>query len=184
MTSNEVQKQQYFEFLCGIIGDIRRGVVSEYTLLLEHLHKKEFYSLVPNDDNRGEDGKKLRMIFEEEANQGLSFFLEEPCTVLEMLIGLSFRIENNLKDGPHDMSTGECFWMLINNLGLSWANNNAYCQDYESEAIDEQIDIFLSRNYGKNGDGGLFPLKKPLKDQRKVEIWYQMAEYLLENFDF
>ena len=40
----------------------------------------------------------------------------------------------------------------------------------------------LAREYSDNGHGGLFPLKNPKKDQRKVEIWYQMTEYINENY--
>ena len=33
-----------------------------------------------------------------------------------------------------------------------------------------------------NGTGGLFPLKRPRVNQRRVEVWYQMSEYLMENY--
>jgi hypothetical protein len=34
-----------------------------------------------------------------------------------------------------------------------------------------------------NGTGGLFPLKMPKVNQRRVEIWYQMSAFIEENFD-
>ena len=45
----------YFDFLCHLVG--RKY---EYSRLLAQLHGVEFYSLVPNDDNRGADGEQLR----------------------------------------------------------------------------------------------------------------------------
>ena len=40
----------------------------------------------------------------------------------------------------------------------------------------------VERRYKRSGEGGLFPLKNAAKDQRKVEIWYQLSSYLLENY--
>ena len=36
----------------------------------------------------------------------------------------------------------------------------------------------------QDGFGGLFPLKHAKKDQRKVEIWYQLQNWLMENYEF
>lgn len=171
---------RYFKFLCNIVkGEI------VFDLLLRHLHRIEYYSFVPNDDNRGEDGKRLRDIFLNEENSDLREMEDlGPCTVLEMLIGLSYRIENELEDGPAAMKAPSCFWMLINNLELEWVNNNAYVQEGGAYAIDEKISVLLDRKYSRNGHGGLFPLNHTRNDQRNIEIWYQMQEYLLENYDF
>lgn len=174
-------KTQYLDFLLNII----QGDRDYCTLLLKHLHRIEFYSIVPNDDNRGEDGKKLRTIFERETgHKALSLCLNGPCSILEMLIGLAFRISNELEGGKNERSVEDCFWMMVDNLNLTWVDNFAYFQDGGNDAIGENIEKFLDRKYDRNGNGGLFPLKKSKKDQRTVEIWYQMAEYLLENFDF
>ena len=45
----------YFDFLWNLVGRKK-----EYGRLLLYLHETEFYSLVPNDDNRGVDGEQLR----------------------------------------------------------------------------------------------------------------------------
>jgi len=174
MTTN-----RYFQFLSNIVG--RNG----YDLLLRHLHRIEFYSLVPNDDNRGEDGKKLRDIFFEEVGYMASSSLPEgPCTVLEMLIGLSYRVENELAGNPRGILAREAFWIFIDNLDLAWCDDVGYLNRLAAEIIDDVIGVLLDRKYMRNGTGGIFPLLKTRKDQRKVEIWYQMSEYLLENYDF
>lgn len=167
----------YFDFLCSMLDGKRVC----HDLLLRHLHSIEFYSFVPNDDNRGEDGKKLRDMFKAEmGGAGLT----KPCTVLEMLIGLSFRMEGELEGSPEALRMDECFWTLIENLDLWWCNDGAYYPDDGSLAVDECTDRLLKRTYKRDGKGGLFPLDRTRNDQRKVEIWYQMAEYLLEKFEF
>lgn len=169
----------YFHFL----EDIAMGDDRDYTLLLEDMHSIDFYSLVPNDDNREEDGKQLRKRFlKSGANKPLSLCSDDPCSVLEMLIGLAFRIENDLCDSPSEKSVKECFWILISNLGLTWCDNYSYHEEGGKEDILHKIQILLDRKYHRTGKGGLFPLKHSTKDQRQVEIWYQMAEYLLENY--
>jgi hypothetical protein len=37
------------------------------------------------------------------------------------------------------------------------------------------------RTYDRRGHGGLFPLQRSNRDQRRVEIWYQLSEYLLQD---
>ena len=169
---------KYFDFLSNIVIDN-----DNYDLLLMHLHKIEYYSLIPNDDNRGEDGKRLREIFlDNEGPQGPFCLPEGSCTVLEMLIGLSFRMENELKCGPCGTSASECFWLFMQNLNLNWAHNNDYFQNDGDNSVAKIVWAVLERKYERNGEGGIFPLKQTRKNQRKVEVWYQMQEYLLENY--
>lgn len=197
---------RYFQFLSRLVGGIN------HELLLKELHRIEFYSLVPNDDNRGEDGKNLRDIFYDEVigpnsktfrrgHTGSSLLssddlyghnipkdrysvMKTPCTILEMLIGVAFRMVGELQGRKDAMSVEECFWLLIDNLGLHQIDNEAYFEDGAVDYIRMVIGDFLDRKYKHNGDGGLFPLRHPSRDQRDVEIWYQMCEYLLENYEF
>lgn len=177
---------KYFSFLYEIIS---RDFEKSHSLLMQHLHGIPFYSIIPNDENRGEDGKKLRDIFNKERpNIGLSLCSDDPCTMLEMLIGLSFRMENELKGGAYEMPVKECFWTLINNLDLFWCNDDEFKKWPTPKLVSDRIKILLERWYERDGHGGLFPLKYKImpvgKDQRQVEIWYQMSEWLLENFEF
>ena len=86
---------RYLDFLCDVVGR-----AYEYDKLLAHLHGIEFYSLVPNDDNRGVDGEQMRTIFLDEVGpQGSTSLPNGPCTVLEMLIGVAQRLEFELEGG-------------------------------------------------------------------------------------
>lgn len=171
-------KKKYYDFLCDIIGKSNK-----YSILLSILHEMPFYSLIPNDDNRGEDGKQLRENF---INQGglqslsVSQIFTDDCSVLEMLIGLSFRLEFETMSSRWEKLPREWFWILIDNLGLS-----DYTDEMARNCTDEIYDkvrIFLDRRYKGNGEGGLFPLKRANKDQRRIEIWYQMNGYIIENY--
>ena len=177
-------KRGYFDFLCSIVDRDRMKKKEE---LLSVLHSIDFYALIPNDDNRGEDGKQLRDRFvDEEGLQTLSLgqwtrldIPTGPCTVLEMLIGLSYRLEFETEQSQWEKTTDEWFWILIDNLGLLgiYSRENLSAGDVHSI-----VKIFLDRRYGSDGSGGLFPLKDPQKDQRRVEIWYQMSAYVIENY--
>lgn len=173
-------KNRYFEFLCNIVDPEQTG---KYDGLLSELHGIEFYSLIPNDDNRGEDGKQLRQRFiDEEGQHALSQCQIGECTVLEMLIGLSFRLEFETMSSRWEKTPEEWFWILLDNLGLGWCDNERFNQLRNTDEIRQKVGVFLDRHYKSDGTGGLFPLKNPRKDQRRVEIWYQMSAYVIENY--
>ena len=167
---------RYFDYLCRIVGKRKK-----YENLLRTLYDMVFYSLIPYDDNREEDGLRLRENFiYEQGQHALSFFdfNNNNCTVLEMLIGLSQRLNFETALSKWEKSPSEWFWILLNNLGL-----DIYTDDnFNEQIVREKIKIFLDRQYGENGEGGLFPLKYPRRDQRTVELWYQMSDYILENY--
>ena len=172
-------ENRYFDFLCAIVGRFQ-----EYSILLDELHKIEFYSLIPNDDNRGADGLHLRSVFIDEVGltrpSSLPIF---PCTVLEMLVGLAYRLEFETAQSKWEKTVSEWFWILIDNLGLTKCNNDEYrTNSMVDSEVPEVIEKMLSRKYEANGNGGLFPLKNPKKDQRRIEIWYQMTSYIIENY--
>ena len=141
------------------------------------MHKTEFLWSVPNDDNRVEDGKALRVEFveEEEGGQYDRNWMELECSVLEMLIALSRRLAFEAGD-----SDFEWFWRLVENLDLIWVTDNEY-DNGPADIVDETLHRLIFRKYDSDGRGGLFPLSKPTENQRNVEIFYQMAAYLLER---
>ena len=93
--------------------------------------------------------------------------------MLEMLIGLSRRLSFETDREPR-----EWFWHLLQVLHLDQYDDSRRIPEEEVDAILERV---IWRTYGHNGDGGLFPLQNPSQDQRNVEIWYQLNEYLLEQ---
>jgi hypothetical protein len=170
---------EYFQFLFNIVGNYHR-----YELLLRQLFATEFYPLIPNDDNRCVDGLQTRDLFYMEKGQhALSLLAEAPCNVFEMLIGVAMRLEFELAQSKFEKPFSEWFWVLIDNLGLTWATN-IEIQSYKagSDRVKQIVSRLLDRQYESDGEGGLFPLKYSENDQRTVEIWYQMSEWVLENY--
>lgn len=168
--------EAYLEWLYGQVGPISEKHPSRtFWNLFRKLYIKEFIWLIPNDDNRVEDGRGLRRAFIEEldlVNVDRNW-MELGCSFLEMLISLSERV--SFEDGA---STPDWFWHFLNVLDLDiYADNIAI----PYETVDDTMDTVIWRTYRSDGHGGLFPLKHAKEDQREVEIWYQMSAYLLER---
>lgn len=175
---------KYFEWLCAKIGikDVKK---SDYKTLLIALYLKKFYFMNPMDDNRAEDGKELRLLYleEEKLPKGTSV-PDEQCRLLELFVGFAMRIERDiLHDDKKGDRTSKWFWEMMKNLGLEYYRDSYILGEGHHEAeIDHILDVFLDRKYQKNGKGGLFPLRHTKKNQREVELWYQMVEYCNENW--
>jgi hypothetical protein len=166
----------YFTWLYSKVGSVEDANPSRtYWALTKKLFTKEFVWFVPNDDNRAEDGRDLRREFLEE--EGIASIDEDwlrlGCSMFELLIGLSRRLEFEAGGTPKDW-----FWTLIRNLGMELCND---ASPLNIGAIDEAIDVVIWRTYRSDGHGGLFPLRQAREDQRKVELWYQLCAYLLEK---
>jgi hypothetical protein len=145
-----------------------------YWGVLTLMHKTEFIWIVPNDDNRVEDGIELRLefLYTRKIVDADPLWMGQGCSFLEMMIALSKRL-SFIDDG----SEKGWFWHLMENLGLDKRNDASKMPLGEVSVI---LDRVIWRTYNRNGEGGLFPLNRPSKDQRRVELWYQMAEYLDE----
>lgn len=168
--------EAYFDWLCDIVARPKNERY-KYTELIGQLYTKEFVWTISNDDNRAADGKELREIYllEIGATKVDLLWYELECSVLEMLIALARRVSFET-----EVSATDWFWKFIQNLGLHHFSDNVYRQEI-AEDVDEVLDRLLLRHYGRDGTGGLFPLRHHHPDQRRVEIWYQMAAYLMES---
>ena len=182
--SNPIHPDPYTAFLYGMIDNAK-----EYDVLLGVLHGIPFYSLVPNDGNRGEDGRQLRQTFIDnmgDRNLLLNYHLIDSnlgdCTVLEMLLALSDRLVFETIDSEWEKTRSEWFFILLENLSIEIYDNSYVRPDQIRMRIEGKVNTFLDRKYDSHGVGGLFPLKNPRQDQRKVEIWYQMSAYIMENY--
>jgi hypothetical protein len=147
--------------------------------LLEILYNKEFLWIIANDDNRAADGKELRQEFldEEEIDDVDAEWMDLPCSMLELILGLAKRL-SFMNDGePHVW-----FWELIENLRLEDYNDTALIPEGDiEEEIHDILDDVIWRTYKPSGLGGLFPLRYTEQDQRIVELWYQLSAYLAER---
>lgn len=174
------EDEDYFMWLCELVDADNPD--NGYFGLMRFLYNTNFDErsamLVPNDGNRILDGIDLRREFGNESFYSDYECLDGPCSLLEMLIALSFKIEESF--GLFD-NIG-WFWEMLGNLELNTMDDDAFYAPGGIEYVDRKVRKLLDRRYSKDGSGGLFPLKHPEEDQRNIEIWYQMSYYLVENY--
>lgn len=167
---------EYFEWMCELICSNRYAEAVSYRKLLAYLHSIEFTYSIPRDKNRVEDGLDLRYRFAYEINiKHAEDYIHGPCSVLEMMVALAIRCEENIMDDPsYGNRTGQWFWGMIVNLGLGFMTDSRFDEQF----VDDVIFRFLNREYEPDGKGGLFTVRNCKYDLRTVEIWYQMCWYL------
>lgn len=172
---------QYLDWMYDKVCNDRYSKKNTYRLLFEYLYEKVFYYIIPMDGNRAEDGVDLRYEFGREFNYPeamIATYLDNrPCSVLEMMIALAIRCENNImEDDDYGNRVGQWFWEMIVSLGLGHMNDD----NFDFVFVDNTIDRFLERKYERNGEGSLFKVEDQAKDMRTIEIWYQMHAHLSE----
>lgn len=157
----------YFDWLCNqIYGD------EEHHKLLELLFEVPYEWTLPMDENRAKDGIWLRKEYCSDIGmEAFSLNFLGNCRMLEMLIALAIRIENDTMYDP-DMGdrTSLWFWFMIGNLGLYDMDDESFNRDFVTQKLEK-----LQQN--------LFPLKKNSRGEN-LEISHRKDLWLMENFDF
>jgi hypothetical protein len=170
--------ETYLKWLYSQVAAPRvRTPERKYWRLLRQLYVTEFVWIVANDDNRVEDGRELRIDFltENPSIEANEDWMGLGCSFLEMLIGLSRRISFEADGTPK-----QWFWKLLENIDLQGCSD---ASDITTEEIYEKVHRVIWRTYESNGTGGLFPHKHNKDDQRRVELWYQLQGYLLDDHE-
>ena len=174
----------YFRWLLGILGfkDVTR---CRYISMLSYLYSTDFKltdPIVGHDDNRLTDGFELR----EQYSDGFTMedqplIFNEPVSVLEVLTAFAVRIDDDIMyDG--NLHASKWFFIMIDNLGMTNFTDDRLGLEWTTEDAEQIIDIWMSRQYGPDGKGSIFPLNCNGVDQRKLEMWYQMQEWFNENY--
>ena len=176
--------ESYFDWLCDlIIGTTLHIHQGKYSLLLRDLYEKKFRWSVPNDDNRAFEGMVWREVFCDKHD--LIYhpdLFDNTVSMLELMLALANRCDQLMADSPSNVSIGGWFWRLLSNVGLDEFSDKRYYTHGSWEEVDEILNKIIDRTYDRNGNGGLFPLNSSKNDQRKVELWYQMNNYLVEKY--
>lgn len=165
----------YFEWLKKQVEFL--NFPERYDKLFSILHKREFIWKHPMDRNRGSEALELRNLYFEETGKKAPYHPAQ-ATVLELLVSISKRMNFICTQYDED-KTKVIFWRLIANLGL----NDMYDRHYDylggDDAANYIIGRFLDREYDADGtNGGLFPMANARQNQREIELWYQMNQYL------
>ena len=153
-----------------------------YYDLFQFLNQVEFVAIIPMDTNRSEDGRNFRYRFGYETGipsyQITDSFGPTPCSVLEMMVALAHRCEEQImRDTNYGDRTSIWFWGMIQTLGL----DDMYDGNFDSLRASHVMYRFLNRTYEPNGRGGLFEIHDGSRDMRQIDIWYQMCFYLEET---
>lgn len=166
---------QYLTWLYSQVAVVRARKSSRtFCDLLRVLHSIEFAWVIPNDDNRADDGRELRREWVEETGSEVDqSWLAFGCSFLEMLIGVSRRLEFETNGKAADW-----FWHLIDNLQLRACHDRS---GFKEDEVEDIVSAVIWRTYEPDGTGGLFPIPDTQNDQREIEIWYQLSEYLLQD---
>lgn len=173
---------RYFDWLYErVCGDWEpRGL--SFHRLLTFLYNQNFTPSCELDGARAEDGLDLRYRFAQTQNivyqEVQDAFAGIPCSMLEMMVALSIRIEEHiLEDAASGNRVGQWFWNMVVSLGLVAMDDTRF----DEERAQSVLDRFNAREYQSNGAGGLFTLMHPKEDMRRIDIWYQLMGWLAEN---
>ena len=177
----------YFTWLYSHVEPIRLDSPAVRHVKLFHiLHATPFVDLIPNDENRAADGIDLRVVFleDDDAYSASADWMSLECSMLEMFIALCNRAYFETDHSADPGGVRGWFWIIMTNLGLAKFTDEEFAvlgDDTAAEAIRHILRVMNHRLYSSSGYGGAFPLLKPRRDQRKIELWYQLAAYLIEN---
>ena len=170
--------ESYFRWLYGQVADVESGVKRRtYWGLFRILYSTEFETFaVENDRNRADEARyELRHEFLRETGlRADRRWNELGCSILELMVDLSRLLAFEAGGRPPYW-----FWRLVENLGLLRYSDAV--RRLPRNHIEQILDDVIMRRYNRNGLGGFFPLRRPPRDQRETELWYQLNYYVLEQ---
>lgn len=170
--------EDYFEWLIEFAYDKDTFPVSYSKLFRKMFETKFKYSVI--DTNRALDGVYLRYRFadteyinEAQAEKEFDIF---PCSVLEALMALALRCEEDIMgNDTYGDRTGQWFWEMIQNMGLSVYNDS----NYDEEEVTDILRRFNERDYADDGKGYAFR-SFDIETAKNTELWYQMQQHLID----
>lgn len=174
--------RQYKAILFENVED-RAHQLADYCLLLNCLFNIPFKSFIAMDDNRIEDALYMRKeCIDSEIGRryDVSSVEDRYVSVFEVLFALSKRMENDFLCDPMEEidHSRDHFWLFLRNLGVEKYSNDNFLETN----VREKVEKWVRREYRKDGFGSIFPVRRPKKDMRTLQIWDQMSVYILENY--
>lgn len=168
---------EYFEWIKSLVNPDKLP----FDKLLEHLYEIDFISIKDDDNNRAIDGTDLRYTFcyEKGYSNADSFFItndvfaNKSCSVLEMMVALANRMDENIMWNGY-RRVHIWFFDMLASMGLD------ECTDcnFNPGFIDLSVNAMMYYNIEMNGKGGLFISPFNDVDMRDLSLWYQMQVYI------
>lgn len=173
-------RSDYFEYIIEYLSGDGWGDEPSYRELLSILYKYEFKVVVEMDHNRVKNALYLRDHLAEEA--GLDIISDDYCSVLDILMHLADRIAFNVdRLGEHETGLRCYFWEMIENFGFRECTDEN--KNWDVEEVMDDLDRWIYRNYGDNGNCTPFPICHTVSKYNKFELWDQMQIYIEENYE-
>lgn len=177
--TKQIVRDDYFEWMYRMVSDGRYDGPNSYRKLLRYLHNCDFVCHMRSDKDRLHDGTGLRHTFAMECGKYLYSYvmqsLDEPCSILEMMVALAIRCEKTIMlDAKLGDRTAYWFWKMIATMGLGGMTDTNYNEIH----VDWTVCRFLDREYEPDGTGGLFRVRNTTYDFRRMSIWEQMCCFL------
>lgn len=157
----------YFNWLYKIsFGESREW----YDVMLD-LDEVAFHwdSTIKYDENRALDGLQLRrdFLFAEGMTRETRDIDARPVSFFEVYVGLGKKLAHLL---DRDLQASMAYLMSI----------GPFQPYFDLGQVLEAAHRVMDRDYSYNGEGGLFPLQNPPRDQRLVELLYQLNLHVLD----
>lgn len=181
----------YFDWLEDKVrcwAEVDASTDESYHFLLRRLYQKEYTAVMEEDKKLLKYAQELRNMFvldRDYVDMDIVTY-SRPARVLEVLIRLCQYGEDLTIGNTKCIDTRRLFWELMKNLKLDLFSDYDFFNHGDTwDKIDTVLDKWMSRSYKRNGEGNIFLVEDKIhrkKDMRKVETWYQMQYYLVENY--
>lgn len=183
----EYVNRRYFNWLCDNSGLYSVDLVDgkTYSFLANILYNTQYSYIIPNDKNRMQDGKDLADSFIVECNgirEWHDILTSRPPSILAVLYALAIRWEDNIMyDYRYGNRSHVWFMEMLDNLGLL-QYDDAHCTEETEYIIARVLERFIYRVFDPAGNGSPFPIKNPTRDQREIELWLQLNDYIYDKY--
>lgn len=143
-----------------------------YRDLCGKLNEIPFHSDIRDDNNRIDDA----IYFREET---LDEHVDEPPSVLLVLVALLDRMSLML---DNEYSVKDLLEECISNADLGW-----YSDEHTEKLptwvnrVEDEVERILDRDINANGKRGWFPTQEYFGNQKKMSLWKQMNNYIMDG---
>ena len=170
-------EERYYEWLLKEVSP--NGEDQTYRSLTRYLFYKPFCWTYPMDENRAKDGwdMRTRFAYEEDFGQDDLDHINDFPNYLEVLVALAYRCSTEIISRTNGSCSPEIFWHMMRSSGL-WRLDDYNWSEFQADLIIQNI---MYHEFEKNGQGGLFTTVNEKIDMRKLQIWYQLQNYLIDT---
>ena len=102
------------------------------------------------------------------------------CCLFEIIVCLADSINEMFEDTDAYDGVEHFFGILMANAGFDLYDEEDLdtIGDQVKKYWQRCIDRILNRTYSADGEHGLFPVKEPSSDRRKISLWQQMNDWV------